>query len=95
MAHGRGHNDIEAWLRVVVTRLVFDWWRRLRVHRTRMEQPQMVPAPSEETVLLSAALKRLPRAQAQALALHYLLDLTSSRDGSRYRGLPLDTLTTI
>jgi RNA polymerase sigma factor (sigma-70 family) len=69
------HHDIEAWLRVVVTRLVFDWWRRLRVRRTRMEQPQAVPAPSEETVLLSAALKQLPKAQARALALHYLLDL--------------------
>jgi RNA polymerase sigma factor (sigma-70 family) len=73
------HNDVEAWLRVVVTRLVYDWWRRLGVHRNRMEQPQTVPPPSEDAVLLSVALKQLPRAQAQALALHYLLDLPISQ----------------
>jgi RNA polymerase sigma factor (sigma-70 family) len=69
------HHDVEAWLRVVITRLVFDWWRRLGVRRSRMERPATVPPPSEETVLLSAALQQLPRSQARALALHYLLDL--------------------
>ncbi|NUO58657.1 MAG: sigma-70 family RNA polymerase sigma factor [Hamadaea sp.] len=72
-----GYDDAEAWLRVVVTRLVQDWWRHLGVRRrTRLEPVLPQPAPSEDTVLLTTALKQLPPAQRQALALHYLLDLS-------------------
>lgn len=70
------YDDSEAWLRLVVTRLVFDWWRHLGVRRKALlERPAPVAPPSEDTVLLTTALKQLPPAQRRALALHYLLDL--------------------
>ncbi|NUT03478.1 MAG: SigE family RNA polymerase sigma factor [Hamadaea sp.] len=72
-----GYDDAEAWLRLVVSRLVFDWWRHLRVRRNApVEQPAAVPPPSEDTMLVVAALKKLPERQRQALALHYLLDVS-------------------
>lgn len=71
-----GYDNAEAWLRLVVNRLVQDWWRHLRVRsRTRLEPPPAVPGPSEDAVMLAAALKQLPKAQSRALALFYLLDL--------------------
>lgn len=72
-----GYDDAEAWLRLVVSRLVFDWWRHLRVRRNApVESPAPVPPPSEDTMLVVAALKKLPERQRQALALHYLLDVS-------------------
>lgn len=73
----RGYDDAEAWLRLVVTRLVTDRWRLLGVRRaaTAAERPPP-PAqpPSEDTLLLVAALRTLPVVQRRALVLHYLLD---------------------
>lgn len=75
-----GYDDAEAWLRLVVSRLVFDWWRHLRVRRTTaLQPPAPVDGPSEETVLVVAALKKLPDRQRKALALHYLLDMPVAR----------------
>ncbi|NUT02949.1 MAG: sigma-70 family RNA polymerase sigma factor [Hamadaea sp.] len=71
-----GYDDAEAWLRLVVTRLVFDWWRHLAVRRkASAARVGVVPPPSEDTVLLTTALRQLPEPQRRALALHYLLDL--------------------
>jgi RNA polymerase sigma-70 factor (sigma-E family) len=71
-----GYDDAEAWLRLVVTRLVFDWWRHLAVRRKApTARESIVPPPSEDTVLLTTALRQLPEPQRRALALHYLLDL--------------------
>lgn len=71
-----GYDDAEAWLRLVVSRLAFDWWRRVRVRRNAPQPvPATVPAPSEDTVLVVAALKKIPERQRNALALHYLLDV--------------------
>jgi RNA polymerase sigma-70 factor (sigma-E family) len=71
-----GYDDAEAWLRLVVTRLVFDWWRQLGVRRrAAVETVAAVPPPSEDAVLLTTALRTLPEAQRRALVLHYLLDL--------------------
>jgi RNA polymerase sigma-70 factor, ECF subfamily len=69
----------EAWVRLVVSRLATDWWRRVAVRRRyeavhRPPDPQ--PPPSETTVLLIGALHRLPPRQRQAFCLHHLLDLT-------------------
>jgi RNA polymerase sigma-70 factor, ECF subfamily len=73
----RGYEDAEAWLRLVVTRLVTDRWRWLGTRRAAatMERPP-APAqpPSEDTVLLVTALRTLPMPQRRALVLHYLLD---------------------
>ena len=70
-----------AWIRLVVARLTADRWRRifgLRDALARSGSPPPARAPSEETVLLTAALRSLPVPQRQALALHYLLDLSLS-----------------
>lgn len=73
-----GYDEPEAWLRVVVSRLSTDRWRRLRVHRTRggaAAQASTTPAPSDDTVLLVRAMRALPETQRRVLVLHYLLDL--------------------
>jgi RNA polymerase sigma-70 factor (ECF subfamily) len=70
------HPAPAAWVRLVIARLATDRWRRLlglRAALARTGPPQPAPAPSEDTVLLVEALRQLPVAQRQALALHYLL----------------------
>jgi RNA polymerase sigma-70 factor (ECF subfamily) len=72
-----GCDEPEAWLRVVVTRLTTDRWRRLRVRRAASQAPAppaVAEPPSENAVLLAAALRTLPVDHRRALALHYLLD---------------------
>src|SRR5689334_15651141 len=71
-----GYEDVEAWLRLVVTRLATDRWRRLAVRRNTLERlrpPEPAPPPSEDTVLLVRALRAIPARQRQALVLHYLV----------------------
>jgi RNA polymerase sigma-70 factor (ECF subfamily) len=70
-------DEPEAWLRVVVTRLATDRWRRLGVRRaaSRAEhRPAPADPPSENTVLLVMALRTLPVPHRRALVLHYMLD---------------------
>jgi len=72
------HPDPESWVRLVVSRLAKDRWRRmtkLRAILNRGGGPPDVPAPSDNTVLLTRALRQLPQSQRQALALHYLYDM--------------------
>ncbi|MEU5912456.1 SigE family RNA polymerase sigma factor [Micromonospora sp. NPDC047527] len=72
------HPAPEAWLRLVVSRLANDRWRRLhrwRVVLSRSGPPPTAPAPSENGVLLVHALRQLPATHRQALALHYLFDM--------------------
>ncbi|GAA0935268.1 SigE family RNA polymerase sigma factor [Virgisporangium aurantiacum] len=71
------YDDAEGWLRLVVTRLATDRWRRLGVRRTAasaLRPPRPVEPPSDDVVVLVAALRTLPLPQRRALALHYLLD---------------------
>ncbi|MFC7275148.1 SigE family RNA polymerase sigma factor [Paractinoplanes rhizophilus] len=71
------YENQEAWLRLVVTRLATDRWRRLGARRARPapdRPPSHVPPPSENTVLLVGAMRTLPLIHRRALALHYLLD---------------------
>jgi RNA polymerase sigma-70 factor (ECF subfamily) len=71
------YDDPEAWLRLVLTRLVTDWWRRRAVRRAAADAARPVsPAgpPGDDTILLVRALRELPLAQRRALVLHYLLD---------------------
>ena len=73
----RTYNEPEAWLRVVVTRLATDRWRRLTVRGVfarAQPPPEPTPPPSEDTVLLVTALRALPLVQRRVLVLHYLLD---------------------
>jgi RNA polymerase sigma-70 factor (ECF subfamily) len=72
----------DAWLRLVVTRLVTDRWRRLRTSRRlggAFQRPDTVPPPSEDGVILVAALRRLPVAQRRAICMYHLLDLPISQ----------------
>jgi RNA polymerase sigma-70 factor (ECF subfamily) len=74
-----GYEDVEAWLRLVVTRLCTDRWRRLAVHRRALRflrPPDPGLPPSDDTVMLVAALRAVPVKQRQAIVLHYLGGLT-------------------
>ncbi|GAA4461547.1 SigE family RNA polymerase sigma factor [Phytohabitans houttuyneae] len=73
------YDNTEAWVRLVLTRLATDSWRGLRNRRVALRRagpPGDAPAPSEDTVLLVSALRRLPAAQRRAVALHYLCDMS-------------------
>lgn len=70
-------DNAEAWVRLAATRLATDRWRRLKVRRVSAanQPPRPVEPPSEDTVVLVAALRRLPPNQRQAICLHYLVDI--------------------
>jgi RNA polymerase sigma-70 factor (ECF subfamily) len=72
-----GHDNPEAWVRVVAARLVTDRWRRLALHRRSLPAalPEHVAPPGEDTVLLVRALRTLPAKHRQVVVLHYLYDL--------------------
>ncbi|XVU22300.1 SigE family RNA polymerase sigma factor [Actinoplanes sp. CA-054009] len=72
------HPAPEGWLRLVVARLATDRWRRLSGWRAAVRRagpPEPVAPPSEDAVVLTAALRRLAPNLRQAVALHYLFDL--------------------
>jgi RNA polymerase sigma-70 factor (ECF subfamily) len=88
------HPAPEAWLRLVISRLATDRWRRLRGWRlaaSRTGPPADVGPPGEDTVLLVGALRQLPARHRQALALHYLFDL-SVEQIAREVGVPTGTV---
>jgi RNA polymerase sigma-70 factor (ECF subfamily) len=75
----RDHPAPQAWVRVVVSRLATDRWRRVLGLRTALVRSGPAPAirpPSEDTVLLVSALRHLPAVQRRALALYYLFDMS-------------------
>jgi RNA polymerase sigma-70 factor (ECF subfamily) len=75
----RGYDEPEAWLRLVVTRLATDRWRRLVVQRTPVGERQptsTMPPPTEDQLLLAEALSALPLDQRRAVVLRFLLDLS-------------------
>lgn len=72
------HPAPEAWVRLTVSRLATDRWRRMAVWRTALARSGAPPSagpPSEDTVLLTGALRKLPANHRQAVALHYLFDM--------------------
>ncbi|WP_308193146.1 RNA polymerase sigma factor [Micromonospora trifolii] len=72
------HPAPEAWLRLVVSRLATDRWRRLRGLRGALRlagAPPSVSPPNEDSVLLVQALRQVPATHRRALALHYLFDM--------------------
>ena len=73
------YDDPGAWVRQVATRVAVSRWRRSRTalrHLTRARPPEPAAPPSEDSVVLVAALQRLPVAQQRALVLHHLAGLT-------------------
>ncbi len=88
------YDDAGAWVRLVATRLAVSRWRRARTSLdflARSRGPEPSAPPSEETVLLVAALKRLPEAQRRAVVLHHLGDL-SVAEIARIEGCPEGTV---
>jgi RNA polymerase sigma-70 factor (sigma-E family) len=74
-----GYGDPEAWVRTVGHRLLINRWRKIRngfaAYRRHGPDPVTGP-PSENTVALIAALRRLPEEQRRAIVLHHLADLS-------------------
>jgi RNA polymerase sigma-70 factor (ECF subfamily) len=70
----------EAWLRRVTRNVAISRWRRVR-HRAQLLdrsglRPAAVPEPTPDRVAMLEAVKQLPRGQREAIALHYLADLS-------------------
>lgn len=89
------HPAPEAWVRLTVARLAADRWRRLtrwQAFMRRSGPPDHVHPPGEDTVVVLAALRRLPMAQRQAMALYYLFDLPVA-DIAAETGVPTGTVT--
>jgi RNA polymerase sigma-70 factor (ECF subfamily) len=88
------HPSPEAWVRLVVTRLAADRWRRRgrwRAVLARSGPAATASPPNEDTVLLVGALRGLPVAHRQALALHYLFDPPIA-DIAREAGVAVNTV---
>lgn len=89
------YDDPEAWVRTVAWRLMINRWRALRrrlAARTRMGPPTAVTeSPSPDRVAIVDALQRLPEAQRQVIALHYLLDMPV-HDIAAHVGAPVGTV---
>jgi RNA polymerase sigma-70 factor (ECF subfamily) len=89
------HPAPEAWVRLTITRLATDRWRKLRNWRAaliRTGPPEPAPPPNELTVLLTAALRRLPPHHRQMVVLHYLFDM-SVTDIAAETDAPVGTVT--
>jgi RNA polymerase sigma-70 factor (ECF subfamily) len=71
----------EAWIRTTARRLAVSRWRRLArgLHlagRHHRHEPPTVEPPTEEHLVLVAALRDLPEAQRSAVVLHHMCDLS-------------------
>jgi RNA polymerase sigma-70 factor (ECF subfamily) len=89
------HPAPEAWLRPTISRLATDRWRRLSGWwnvLSRTGPPEPVAPPGEDTVVLTAALRRLPAHLRQAISLHYLFDLSVAQIAEE-TGAPVGTVT--
>lgn len=78
--HGPDVRNPEAWLRTVAVNHARRRWRRRRMHDRllRAAAPQAPAAAADlgtEHAALIAALRALPRAQREVVALHHLADL--------------------
>ena len=65
----------EAWLRTVAVNVSRTRFRRRRLAAIRERDQVRHPALDDDRLVLMAALRKLPAAQREALALHYLADL--------------------
>jgi RNA polymerase sigma-70 factor (ECF subfamily) len=90
-----GYDNPEGWVRATGWRLAANRWRGLRrrwAAQARLGPPDVVtPSPSPDRVAVVAALQRLPKAQRQTVALHYLLDM-SVNDIALHTGTPAGTV---
>jgi RNA polymerase sigma-70 factor (sigma-E family) len=90
----RDYADPEAWIRIVGWRVLASRWRQVRAGARayrRLGPPPDHPAPSEETVALVAALRRLPTDQRVALVLHHIVELPVAQVAEE-TGVPVGTV---
>jgi RNA polymerase sigma factor (sigma-70 family) len=89
-----GYTDPETWVRVVGWRVLANRWRKLRGQRRayrRHGAADAVPPPGEDTVLLVAALRRLPVEQRRAIVLHHIAGIPVERVAEEV-GAPVGTV---
>jgi RNA polymerase sigma-70 factor (ECF subfamily) len=90
----RGYDDPEAWIRIVGWRVLANRWRKVRAGARayrRYGPPPDQPGPSEDTVVLVAALRRLPVDQRVALVLHHIVELPLAQIAAE-TGVPVGTV---
>jgi RNA polymerase sigma-70 factor (ECF subfamily) len=70
----------EAWLRTVARNIAVSRWKRAKhlalLLRRAAEPDPVVDGVSPDRVAVMAAIRRLPRPQAETVALHYIADLS-------------------
>lgn len=85
----------EAWLRTVSLNIARSRYRRRSkldtLLRRTPEEPSALPGIGVERLAVMAAIRRLPRPQAEAIALHHLADLTVE-EVARTLGAPTGTI---
>jgi RNA polymerase sigma-70 factor (ECF subfamily) len=84
----------EAWLRTVAVNVTRTRWRRSRFFRDvshRLAGAESYDDLAEDRLALLAALRRLPAAQREAIALHHLADLPV-HDVAEAVGAPVGTV---
>jgi len=74
----RGKDHPEAWVRRVLYNLAVSGWRRNQRLSPLAAVDPSVDGPHPEAMALAAALRSLPRRQAQALVLHDAAGLTTA-----------------
>jgi RNA polymerase sigma-70 factor (ECF subfamily) len=88
------YDDPEAWVRTVAWRIAVNRWRRTKSRlaaMVRLGEPEPVPEPSVDNVVLVAALRQIPEAQRRAIVLHHLCGL-SVEDVAHETGAPVGTV---
>lgn len=88
------YDDPEAWVRTVAWRIAVNRWRRTKSRlaaMVRLGEPEPVPEPSVDNVVLVEALRRIPEAQRRAIVLHHLCGL-SVEDVAHETGAPVGTV---
>jgi RNA polymerase sigma-70 factor (sigma-E family) len=89
------YDDPEAWVRTVGWRLMANRWRGLRrwfaVQGRLGVAVEEAAGPSPDRVAVVDALRRLPLAQRQVIALHYLLDRSVGEIAASL-GVPVGTV---
>ncbi len=90
----RGYDLPEAWVRRVAVNLARQGFRRVRRRLrllVRLAPPPPDPGPTVDGLVLAAALRTLPAAQRQVLALHHAVGL-SVREIADQLGVPVGTV---
>ena len=81
----------EAWLRTVAVNVSRSRFRRSRLSLGHAPDEPRHPAFDEDRLALLAALRQLPAAQREAIALHYLTDLPVNEVATA-TGVPVGTV---